>query len=332
MGGINMTSATKEAPKNNGEKIAVPAKTAETPLALTKRDFVDVVAQKVKGFLDNGELFLPKNYSPDNALKSAWLLLQGVEDKDHNPALKVCTRDSIANTLLDMIVQGLNPGKRQCYFIVYGKTLTCQRSYFGSMAVAQMVEPRIGEFAYAVVYEGDVFKYGIKNGKKIVSEHTQDLDNVDKKKIKGAYCIALDKSGEPMRTEIMTIAEIHQAWKQSKMNPFDEKGNVKDSSTHGKFSNDMALKTVINKTCKLIINASSDNSLLLERINRADELTDTAVVQAEIEEGANTGEVLEIEAEQHAESGGEIREVSEEEMQKQAEEGVKELSKRAPGF
>lgn len=284
-----MTTATKEAPATPGNGQAL------SPLALMKRDFVDVVAQKVKGFLDNGELFLPKNYSPDNALKSAWLLLQGVVDKDNNPALKVCTRDSIANSLLDMIVQGLNPGKKQLYFIVYGKTLTCQRSYFGSMAVAQMVNPQIGEFASAVVYEGDVFKYGIKHGKKIVSEHTQDLDSVDKKKIKGAYCIALDKSGEPLRTEIMTIDEIKQAWRQSKMNPIDEKGNIKEGSTHGKFAADMCLKTVINKTCKLIINASSDNALLLERVNRAEELTDTAITQAEIEEHANTGEVLEIE-------------------------------------
>ena len=286
--------------KNNGSAAAAaPAKTADTQLALSKRDFVDVVATKVRGFMDNGELFLPKHYSPDNALKAAWLQLQSVVDKDGKLALQACTRDSIANALLDMIVQALNPMKSQCYWIVYGNKLTCQRSYMGAMAVAQMVEPKIGEFAFAVVYEGDIFKYGIKNGKKFVSEHTQDLDNVDKKKIKGAYCIALDNAGEPMRTEILTIAEIHQAWKQSKMNPFDDKGNIKDSSTHGKFTSQMALKTVINRTCKLIINASSDNALLLERINRNEDLADAAEAEAAIAENANTGPVLEIAPEMH---------------------------------
>jgi len=44
-----------------------------------------------------------------------------------------------------------------------------------------MVNPLIDDFSYAAVYEGDVFKYGIKNGKKTVLEHEQELGNVDKK-------------------------------------------------------------------------------------------------------------------------------------------------------
>jgi len=72
---------------------------------------------------------------------------------------------------------------------------------------------------------------------------------------------------------------------------------VKESSTHGKFTADMAMKTVINKTCKAIINSSSDNALLLETMKRNDELADRASAEAEIEALANTGEVLEIEAE-----------------------------------
>lgn len=281
---------------------ATAVKAPETPLALTKRDFVDVVASKVRGFIDSGELFLPKDYSPDNALKAAWLILQSTVDKDGKLALNVCTKDSIANALLDMIVQGLNPMKKQLYFIVYGNKLTCQRSYFGSMDVAQMVNPKIADWGYEVVYEGDTFKYGIQNGKKTVVEHVQELDNTNKKKIKAAYCMALDKDGNPLKCEIMNIADIHQAWKQSKMNPFDDKGNLKDSSTHGKFARDMALKTVINKTCKTIINASSDNTLLLERINRAEDLADSAAVAVEIEEHANKGEIINIEHEDQTDS------------------------------
>ena len=285
-------------------KTIEPAKTGTTQpatvytqaptLAMQSKNIVDIVEARVQQFIKSGQLDMPKDYSVDNAMKSAWLALQATEDKDHNKALLVCTRDSVANSLLDMVVQGLNVGKKQGYFIVYGKTLTFQRSYFGAMAVAQMVNPKIAEFTYAVVYEGDTFKYGIEKGKKAIHTHEQTLENVDKKKIKAAYCVILDKDGNNMKTEIMTVDEIHQAWKQSKMNPFDEKGNVKDSSTHGKFAADMCLRTVINKTCKTIINASSDNALLLERINRNEELSDIAEVTAEIEEHANTGVVLQI--------------------------------------
>lgn len=288
----------------------------ETHLAMMKRTVVDAVAQKVGEFVKNHEIDLPASYSVGNALKSAWLTLQETEDKNHNKALDVCTKDSIANAMLDMVVQGLNPIKNQVYFIVYGKTLTAQRSYFGSMAVAKMVNTRIDDFAYAPVYEGDTFKYGIINGRKNVLAHEQDIGNVDKKKIIGAYAIALDKAGDPVRSEIMTMDEIKQAWKQSKMNPITENGNVKADSTHGKFTADMAMKTVVNKLCKAIVNSSSDKSILLERMNRADDLSDRAAVEAEIEDNANTGEVIDITAVKQTEkqSAEAKQENSEEEM------------------
>jgi recombination protein RecT len=281
---------------------APPATTKESSLALMKRTVVDVVAAKVEGFVKNREIDLPASYSVGNALKAAWLILQETEDRNHNKALDVCTKDSIANALLDMCVQGLNPIKKQVYFIVYGRALTAQRSYFGSMAVAKMVQPAIDDFAYAVVYEGDSFKYGIKNGKKSVLIHEQELGNVDKKNIIGAYAIALDKAGEPLRAEIMTIEEIKQGWKQSKMNPITEKGDIKADSTHGKFTADMATKTVVNKLCKQIVNASSDKSLLLDRMNHAEDLGDRAAAEAEIEDQANTGKVIDIIPEQETET------------------------------
>ncbi len=315
------------AQKQNGtEKATTPATVKpETTLQIVKRSVVDVVKGKIDQFIQSGELFLPKGYSPDNAMKAAWLILQQTVDKDKRPALEVCTRDSVANALLDMVVQGLNPIKKQNYFIVYGKTLVCQRSYFGAMAVTKMVQPKIDDFAFAVVYVGDKFTYGFHNGKKIVREHEQSIEDVDKKKIVGAYCIALDKSGEPFKTEIMTFDEIRQAWKQSQMNPFDEKGNLKEYSTHGKFTSDMALKTVINKCCKAIINSSSDNALLLERINKNDELTDRAIAEEEIEENGNSGPTLEIQPEPENEP--------EEKADDQTESLPPEKEvKRSPGF
>lgn len=286
--GSNQTQKTPPAPP--------PVTQHGKDLALTGRTIVDLVAKKVDGFIKNNEIDLPASYSVGNAIKSAWLVLQEVEDKDHHKALEVCTKDSVANALLDMVVQGLNPIKKQVYFIVYGKTLTAQRSYFGSMAVAMMVQPKIDDFSYAVVYEGDKFKYGIKNGRKSVLEHEQEIGNVDKANIIAAYAIALDKAGEPFRTEIMTIEEVMQAWKQSKMNPVSADGTIKKDSTHEKFTADMAQKTVVNKLCKAIVNASSDRALLLERMNRAEDLSDRAAAEAQNEESANTGTVIDIPA------------------------------------
>ncbi len=315
----------------NGTTAATPAQTRrESPLELVKRTVVDVVRGKVEQFIQNGELYLPKDYSPGNAMKAAWLVMQETKDKNGNPVLTACDRESVAAALLDMVVQGLNPIKKQCYFIAYGKHLACQRSYFGSMAVAKAVQPKIDDFAYAVVYENDVFEYGIDRGKKYVIKHEQKLENVNKANIAAAYCIALNVEGDPYRSEIMTIEEIKQAWKQSQMSPIDEKGNVKSGSTHGKFTADMAMKTVINKLCKGIINASSDNALLLDTIKKNQDLADRASAEAEIEAEANTGEMLDItpETEEQAEQPPEASQ----EQEKQEEAAPAEEQKRKPGF
>jgi recombination protein RecT len=282
------------------------ATTQSADLALMKQSIVDIVGGKLNSYMTHGEIALPKDYSPANAMRFAWLALQDVTNKDGRPALEVCTKDSIANALLSMAVQALNVGKNQGYFIVYGNKLSFQRSYFGTMAVTKMVEPKVNDFAYAVVYQGDVFRYGIHLGKKMVTEHEQDIDNVDKTKIKAAYCIALDKTGAPYRTEIMTIDQIHQSWKQSKMNPFDEHGKLKPGSTHAKFTEDMCLRTVVNKCCKPIINTSTDSQLLLDIVRRTEDVADMAVVDEEIGERANQGPVIDVTAGTTAVGPGEI--------------------------
>ena len=268
----------------------------ENQLAILRRDTVDVIASRVRKYQENGELRLPANYSPENAMKSAWLILQNTQDREKRPVLEVCTKDSIANSLLDMVVQGLNPAKKQGYFIAYGKQLVFQRSYFGTMAVAKQVNENIQDIIGEVVYEGDTFKYKIVRGKKEVTEHEQSLDNVDGKKIKAAYALVIDWNGEVIKTEIMTIDQIKQAWAQSQMKPIDDKGNVKAGSTHDKFTADMAIKTVINKVCKPIINSSSDSHLFRESFNRTPEVIAGEEAAQEIAENAN-GEVIDIESE-----------------------------------
>jgi recombination protein RecT len=262
-------------------------------LAIMKKDVVDVVEARVRQFKQSGELQFPANYSPENAMKSAWLTLQGISDRNGKPALEVCTKDSVANSLLDMVVQGLTPAKKQGYFIVYGNKLVFQRSYFGTMAVAKQVDSSIEDIFAEVVYEGDAFKYRINRGKKEITEHEQALENINGGKIKAAYCLIVNKDGEVKRTEIMTMDEIKQAWKQSQMRPVDEKGNIKAGSTHDKFTAEMCKKTVINRACKAIINSSSDSNLFKRSFNRADEIATEEKVEQEIIENAN-GDIIDI--------------------------------------
>jgi recombination protein RecT len=193
-----------------------------------------------------------------------------------------------------MVVQGLNPAKKQGYFIVYGNKLVFQRSYFGTMALAKRVNDNVGDIYAEVVYEGDTFKYRLNRGKKEITEHEQSLDNINSKKIKAAYCMIVDRDGQVIKTEIMTIDEIKQAWKQSQMHPIDEKGNIKAGSTHDKFTAEMCRKTIINKACKTIINSSSDSYLFRQAVNRSSEIA--AEVEAEEEIAANANhEVIDIE-------------------------------------
>lgn len=257
-------------------------------LALLKRDTVDVVAARIRTLIQDGELRLPPNYSAENALKAAWLTLQEVTDKDGRPALSVCTKDSIANSLLDMVVQGLNPVKKQCYFIVYGKRLVCQRSYFGDIALVKQVLPKADVY-FGVVYEGDEFEYEFDRGRKRIVKHHQKIENVRPDKIVAAYCVIDPGDGQPAYTEIMTWTQIQQSWRQSKQYK-PEGGNT----PHHTFPDQMALRTVIRRACKTVINSSSDDYLLLHHMHRSDALAAEAEMDAEVAEQANS-EVIDVE-------------------------------------
>ncbi|WP_312694082.1 RecT family recombinase [Caproiciproducens sp.] len=237
------------------------------------------VSTDVRGFLAHGSLQLPANYSVENALKSAALTLPSVKNFQN------CTQESIKASLLSMCVQGLNPDKKQCYFIAYGETLALQRSYLGDIAVAKQVDPSIEEIYAAAVFEGDKFEYEIKHGKIVEIHHMQKLENKNKP-ITAAYVTVVYRGGAEIST-VMTIDQIKQAWAQSTSKPFDEKGNLKQDSVHAKFPEEMAKKTVVHKACKPIIGSSSDASLFGQYARQCADDADAAEVDAEVEENAN---------------------------------------------
>lgn len=228
------------------------------------------VLSRIEQFQKDGSMILPKNYSVENHMKSAWLALQEVEDKEHHKALQICTKESIANSLLDMVLQGLNVSKKQGYFIVYGNKLIFQRSYFGTIALAKRAGGMVSEPVANVIYEGDDFLYEIdpKTAKVAIVKHSQKLENIDNSKIKGAYALVTLADGTTQVT-IMSMQQIRAAWGQGAT-----KGN---SPAHKNFAEEMAKKTVIGRACKAIINSSDDAWLYDGKEDDAD--SDKASIQ-----------------------------------------------------
>lgn len=263
-------------------------------LQVAKKEVIDQVEARVKEFQQSGELNFPPNYSPQNSLKSAWLIIQETKDKDKKPALSVCTRESVANALLDTVIQGLSPAKKQVYYIVYGNKLTAMRSYFGTIAVTKRLKGVEDVFAQ-VIYKDDDFAYTIDRGSKKILKHEQKLQNINSQNIVGAYCTIFYKSitadGTPEireYTEIMSKAQIDTAWRKTQ----------NGGAVQKEFPEEMAKRTVINRTCKIFANTSDDSDLLIESFNRTagGDFNKESEVEQEIEQNANT-ETIEAEFE-----------------------------------
>lgn len=239
--------------------------TTTTPMDVAiNNKFIDGLAAQLEEKKKFGLAF-PENYSVSNALNSAYLMLQDMtvkrkvgNDLIEKKVLDVCTKQSIASSLMDMTVQALNPMKKQCYFVTFGDKLTLMRSYQGTMAVARRVGAT--DIRAEVIYEGDTFKYHIENGYKVIDEHIQDFKNIDNEKIAGAYAIVDHPNFTPY-VEIMNIAQIKKAWAKGKADL------SKANDVHNEFADQMAKKTVINRACKNFIN-SSDDAYLMETFDR----------------------------------------------------------------
>ncbi len=232
---------------------------------------IESVLARISNFQTSGDLMLPKNYNPENAVRAAWLVLLETKDRSEKPALEVCTKASISTAMLDMVLKGLSVVKKQGYFVVYGNKLVFEESYIGTMAIAKR-EADVKDVNAVVIYEGDDFQYSIdqKTGRKTVVKHDQKLENIDPAKIRGAYAIVEFNDGT-IKTEIMTMPQIRNAWSMG-----GAKGN---SKAHNLFPDQMAAKTVIGRALKLEIGSSDDSALYEDQYAEG--------VKHEIKENAN---------------------------------------------
>lgn len=243
-------------------------------LVVTEKTVTDKVLNSINRMQAEGSLQIPANYSPQNALKAAYLILSEAQTKDKKPVLQACTQESIANALLEMVTQGLNPNKNQCYFIPYGNQLNFQRSYLGTVAITKRI-PGVRDIKAYALYKGDEFEteFDVLSGRLKIKTYNPKLENISKANLIGAFALVVGDK-EILHLEYMTMDQIRSAWNQGQM-----KGN---SPAHNNFSEEMAKKTVINRACKMYANTTDDSDIFAQMLNKT-----SLEVEEEIEANAN---------------------------------------------
>lgn len=219
----------------------------------TQRSLDEQVIGNLERLREQG-LEMPPGYSPQNALKSAFFEL--TNNTGGNLLQMAATnqemKTSISNALLDMVIQGLSPAKKQCYFIKYGNKVQLMRSYFGTMAVLDRVTGG-ADITPVVVRQGDDFQVGMNGPNMVVTKHETKFENLDNE-IVAAYVVIKLANGKEITT-VMTKKQIDQSWAKSKM---------KGSGPQKEFPEEMAKRTVINRAAKSLINTSNDNDLIVQ--------------------------------------------------------------------
>lgn len=178
----------------NGAQTA-PA-TQSKAIAAMKDELANSVLRRIEELQANGGLVVPKDYAVTNQMNLAWLRISEMLWEDSNkvqhPVLEVVTKASVANSLLDMVLQGMDIQKKQGYFIpIKNKAsgqleLTFWRSYFGDEKLARAQGMK--KVRSVVVYEGDEFEYMYtEDGETKVTKHVPSLSRIDKDKIVAAY-------------------------------------------------------------------------------------------------------------------------------------------------
>lgn len=264
-----------------------PQTMTQNQLKLLQKNISDKVFNRITELKETAGLTIAPNYAPQNALRSAFYAL---ENAPKGSLLEKCTPDSIANSLLEMVIQGLSPAKNQCYFIPYNNKCTLRRSYFGDQKVIKS-SGAVKKINATVVYEGDEFAYDIVDGEKIVRTHKSCVENQDNP-VRAVYATLTLPDGTKIN-EVMSKKELEASWSQGSTG----------QAVHKKFPQEMAKKTVIRRAAKNYINTSDDSDILVETFNKTsanefgaeyeDERIDKAnAIDVEIKEQANAQEFV----------------------------------------
>ena len=220
-------------------------------------DIVQQTQNQIAYLQKEGSLAIPDNYSVANALTSAQLILQDTKDRNGKSVFETCTPSSIYQSLLNMVLQGLNPAMSQCYFIVYGSQLQMKRSYFGTVT-ALLRLPNIKKVQAQVVHKGDEFEIGSNEDfETVVTKFAPKIENQDSDIVDAFATITLEDGSKAYT--IMTKHEIDQSWSQSRS---------RQNNVQKKFAQEMAKRTVLNRAAKMFINTADDSQMIAGAINR----------------------------------------------------------------
>lgn len=241
------TAAPTAATQQNTAQVQLPSQNNKA-LKEMQDTTVNAVMKQVEELQQTGGLVLPKDYNVGNALKSAWIYLQTIETRTKQKAIDVCTKLSICNCLLEMVIRGQHP-KKHCYFIPCGNSLEYWERYTGKVLRAKR-DTKIQDVVAQIVYEGDKFIYTVdENGYYQLVSHETAIENINPDKIKAAYAVVIFKDNSK-HLEIMTVEQIRKSWQQ---------GAARGASgAHQNFTDQMCKKTVIARACKIELDSATD--------------------------------------------------------------------------
>lgn len=225
------------------QPVAAKAPNLKTQVAnaIVDKNVSDKLIDNMLGLMAQNQMSVPNGYQIGNELKSAYYAIVSDSNKSK------CDVLSIANSLSDMAIQGLSYQKHQVYFIPYGGQLSCQRSYFGDIALAKRTG-LIADVNARVIYQGDTYEMDTdENGNEFIKNHKSALENRDNPII-GAYAWATGINGYKLYA-IMTKKEIQSNWNLSK-----------DSSRkfQNNFPQEASKRTVIRRLLKNVFNTAVD--------------------------------------------------------------------------
>lgn len=211
--------------------------------------------------VENKMFDIPNNYSYRNAIQQARYLLEKPIESGKNQGktiLEICSPESILRSVMEMAQKGLNPDKKQCYFIPYGNTCTLSVSYQGNIAMAKRAGADIGDVYGYAVYKDDELSldYDIKSGTINITNYKPNPSKWSKNNIVGAFAVIIDSKGNVKYTEYMTMEQIKDAWSMG-----TAKGN---SPAHKNFPDQQAIKTVKSRAVKSFVNTSDDSDIVNE--------------------------------------------------------------------
>lgn len=194
--------------------------------------------------------------------------------KTKQPALQVCTKESIQQAFFEVLDKNIDLSKSQGALIVRGNQLCLNMEYFGNVKNAKESIPNLVDIRGTIIYKGDEIQVSVNNGLYKIEGHKTNFSNMKDENIIGAYSIAIyrDENGKEYQgeVEIMNAQELKNSWLQSSQG----------TAVHSKFGHEMARKTVESRNAKHLLNklSSSKFSFNTDDVEETEQINNENVI------------------------------------------------------